>query len=235
MITDTKLIQLIVPHHIFYITLYDREIVVNDIIYKPDHIIEGINMGQTANLDPNTLHITLIRKPLISYDGGIIKLFDYNVTTQQMAQAPCFTGKIHKATMSDITVKLYAKGIRDLLNYPISRSFSTQCQAIWGDNRCGIDKNLHKQVINITNMTDNFVSYTVISGTMPAFYNPFLQDSVNRKIPIINHNPDNQTFQTEPHFTFSLNQHYDLYAGCRKNTDNCHKFNNFNNFLGFYI
>jgi uncharacterized phage protein (TIGR02218 family) len=214
-------------------THYDTALTILGQTYYASLLIGDVTMQFSASLQSDIAIISMIYKNKKRYDGGILEIYDYDLQTQQILSPASFVGKIMVTEIYDTTVTLRAYSTKRLLNRMITRTYNKSCSAEWGDNRCKMNKDLYKKQIQITNITDNTVTYTVLSGTVINFYNPYLVDSLGNKINIFNHDAILKKFKTESLYDMAIGQTYNLYAGCQKNISNCHNYNNIKNYLGF--
>lgn len=232
-LTKTKIIKLILPSETLFMTLYDKPLVIAGQTYHPALLIGDITMQFSASLEADTAMIHIIHKHDTDYNNGMLEIYDYELVTHTILSPACFIGKIMATEIYDYTVTLKAYNSKRLLNKTITRTYGTQCQAEWGDNHCKINKDLYKQQIEITSITNNIITYTVLSGSVTDFYNPYLTDSLGNIIIIMNHNKTLRHFTCDPLYVCHIGQTYTLYAGCQKDIQNCNYYNNINNYLGF--
>ncbi len=233
MLTKTKIIKLILPSEMILMTDYDTPLTILGQTYHASLLIGDVMMQFSASLHSDTATISMIHTHNKQYDGGILEIYDYDLLAQQVLSPARFVGKIMVTDIYDTTVTLKAYSSKRLLNRMITRTYNKNCSAEWGDNRCKINKDLYKKQIEITSITDNTVTYTVLSGTVINFYNPYLVDSLGNIITIFNHDAILRKFKTEAFYGIKLGQIYSLYAGCQKNILNCSYYSNVRNYLGF--
>lgn len=214
-------------------TDYDTPLTISGQTYQASLLVGDITLQFSASLQSDTATISMIHTHNKQYDGGILEIYDYDLLSQQVLSPACFVGKIMMTDIYDTTVTLKAYSSKRLLNRVITRNYGTQCPATWGDSWCKINTDLYKKQIEIINITNNAVTYTVLSGTVINFYNPYLEDSLGNKINIFNHDAILKKFKTESIDTMEIGQTYSLYAGCQKTILNCNYYNNIKNFLGF--
>ncbi len=233
MLTQTKIIKLILPSDMILMTHYDTTLTIDEQTYHASLLIGDVTMQFSASLQSDTAIISMIYQNNKRYDGGILEIYDYDLQTEQIISPACFVGKIMATDIYDTTVTLRAYSAKRLLKRMITRTYNKNCSAEWGDNRCKMNTDLYKKQIEITNITDNTVTYTVLSGSVINFYNPYLVDSLGNMINIFNHDAILKKFKTESFYGIKLGQTYSLYAGCQKNISNCNDYNNTKNYLGF--
>ena len=234
MITQTKIVKLILPSETLLMTLYNKSLIIQEQTYYASYLIGDIDMQFSASLQADTAFISMIKMFSRQFNGAVLEIYDYDLTLQQIILPACFIGKVMETEIYDTIVTLKAYSSKQLLNRIITRTYDKQCQAEWGDNRCHINKELYKQQIQITNINNNNdTEYIVLNGIVNNFYNPYLVDSLGTVITVLNHNSVLKKFKCESFYTVQIGQVYSLYAGCQKDILNCNYYNNIKNYLGF--
>jgi hypothetical protein len=228
-----KLVKITLASELILATTYHRDIVIQEQIYKTGLLIRPIDLHKTHTTQADTLMITLISSKETQFQNGLIEIYDYDMFTKNIIMPACFSGKINQTQHLDTVTQIYANSTKHLLDRIISRTYARQCQAIWGDNHCGIQKSRYREHIQISYINNNIIHYDVIDGNLETVYNPYLSDLLGNIIPIISIDLDTQTFRTEPLYVFEIDQTYHLYAGCNRNQISCIAYDNFANYLGF--
>lgn len=232
MLTKTKLIKLTTVQNEIFMTLYDRDLLVNGQIYAANMLTDPIEITYSDTLQPDQVVIHLIRDA-DHYLDGVIEIYDYDLALQEILEPANFIGTISTVVRYDTTTRLEAHCQKRHYEKHILRRYSPVCEAIWGDNRCTINREDYKQTIEISHIVGGTVFYNLIEGDIPEFHAPYLEDLLGNKIPILSHDSENLSFISEAHYLFNSGQRYYLYAGCQKTKENCKKYNNYENYLGF--
>jgi Uncharacterized conserved protein (DUF2163) len=228
-----KLVKITLASEVILVTTHHRTITTQGQTYHAGVIIPPIDYYNTPMSDADSVSLNLIHHHNKNLLSGILEIFDYNLTTNEMILPARFYGKITQTHRLDNMIQIEATSTKADLAKIITRTYAPQCQAIWGDNRCGIVKSLYREHIQITHINHNLVYYTVINGQINTAYNPYLSDLRGNIIPVLTLDLNAHTFTTEPFYVFEMGQTYDLFAGCQNNQTNCIAYNNFPNYLGF--
>lgn len=228
----TKIIKIILPSQIILMTIHNRHLQINGENYF-SHISDNvIIMQQNDALNPDILQLKLFCHA-IDFTNGIIQVNDYNLDIQSVITPEQFYGKIYKIDVNDGVTTIYAQSVKSKLKTHITRTYQSGCGADWGDSRCTLNKDFFKQTILITQKNNNLITYNPINGYFGEFYSPYITNNLGEPLQIYNLDTNQKTFLTENTSQFMINQTYSLYAGCHKTKDNCLKYQNFSNYLGF--
>lgn len=234
MLTTTKILKLTTAFEEIYMTLFDRDLLINGQIYRSDLLTDEIMIEYSASIQADEAYIQIVRDH-INYLEGILQIHDYDLITQQIIQPANFVGKIIDIVGYDSVISLQAYSSKRDYDQYILRNYDTACDAIWGDHRCTVPRENYRQTIQIIDMFhDTEIFYALLEGeNIAQFHAPYLEDAMGNQIPIMRHDPIMQSFYCEPHYAFRIGQTYNLYTGCQKTPENCQKYGNFDNYLGF--
>ena len=219
------------------IAFFTSDIIINDDIYRADYALSLPIYKKYADFQSDILQFSLYINDMITpVTGADIKLHFYDDVQNNIVKTEYF---IISDIISDIDNRHFhirSVSHKDKIFLPALRSYRPECSFVWGDTKCGINKdNFTKQIQILTVLDTGYFTFDIILETGQGdFLSPYIVNDkqemmVIMNVDIINHN--GYVLDTDK---ISVGETYILYSGCNKTRKNCvSEFNNIKNFGGF--
>ncbi len=179
------------------------------------------------------------------YDGAAVWLWLVDWTDVSL-KVLLFRGFLGEIQRGDTAFEVELRGLSEVLNKTVGRSYIRECDRLLGDQKCGVDLSAPglSVVAQVASVRDNraiwangisefakgwfaFGSLHWLSGDNKGAIGKVKFDTVNGLDRIV------EIWEEAPN-TIAVGDQFKLTAGCDKAADTCRvKFNNFRNFRGF--
>lgn len=232
----------------FYFTDCDIPLMVDGNEYTPLNSGTSSAIENTSDPDPNNMEIEMVLdSEFISaedltkgfFDGAEVVLFIVNYKDVSQGSLILLRGYLGEIEMQDdYKAKAELQSLSSKLDQTIGRQYTQQCDAIFGDSRCGVDATGYTS-------TDFVVSTT----SRASFEGNIVQANGYYQYGLVRWTGGNNNgmvmevkeqagatitlFQPMP-YDIQVDDSYEIIAGCDKYFNTCkNKFNNVVNFRGF--
>lgn len=238
---------------VFGFTDNDAEIVYDGVTYTPLNSGSVSAAKQSDNLTVDNLEIEMILNSegideddirYGKYDYAEIWVFMINYETVADGIMKISYGKLGEIQLADNTAKVEVRGLIDLLNQNIGRVYLPDCDADFGDSRCGINLVTSgyfetTPATAVTSVTNNkqFISSGMVSGADVFNYGTLwwiTGNNANILIEVKTYSASKEFVLLEPMpFTIEVGDTHIVYYGCDRTFTQCKAYNNSINFRGF--
>lgn len=233
------------------ITELDKDIVFDSVTYLSAAGYTGTETQSTSDLSVNNADVEGVltavgvqRDDIVAglYDKADILVFIYDWESDTKVR-DLAAGSWGEAQLVNNAYKAEFRSLSQAFQQSIGRSHSAECDANFGDARCGLNRATYTVSGSITGATSNsvFTDSALIGSQSDDYYNygnlTFTSGlNVGQSQEIKDYDDATGTFTTLLPFPYDIanSDAFDVYAGCDKQHATCKdKFNNIINFRGF--
>ncbi len=230
-------------------TEHDQDIEYEDVIYhalgalRPSELEAEIglglpNMEVLGAVDNSVFKAEDFRNGL--FLNARVSQWEYDFSKKEMARN-VFVGEICEIEFSNNVFRAELRSPFDVINKVFGRSYTPHCQAIFGDDDCGIDRAQYSQVSHVDKIEGNKIWIELrdfewpLTGGVVRFLD---QGKKSGEILVRSSETINGfavlTLAHAPKFQVNLGGKITVYAGCDKSLKCCkNDFQNAINFRGF--
>lgn len=244
-------------------TDHDKDIEYDGVVYDAETGITRSAIKSKMDLSVDNLDVQgLLSSDKISaddiraglYNGAEIYVFliNWNDTSQGIIRMR--RGLLGQITLQNEIYVAELQGLAQLLSNEILELYTPECQADFGDTRCGFDTSVFLQSSEVLSVTDARRSFTVqesigsgspgidfsLSG-LPGYNYKYgrlewtsgLNNGVVQEVKAVSTGTAALTLYLKAPFTIQAGDTFEITAGCDKRFVTCKFFSNQKNFRGF--
>jgi uncharacterized phage protein (TIGR02218 family) len=172
------------------------------------------------------------------YDFAEVEVFKVNYSNLSQGKLPLRSGWLGEVAYGSGQFTAEVRGLSQRLSQKIGSSYSASCRALFGDAKCGKDKDDYKFAAEVTSVEGRQRFDASFLTEEPGYFNyglvKFLTGmNAGISMEVKDHRGSMVTLALPMPYDIAIGDEFEIFAGCDKNFKTCcAKFSNAVNFRG---